>query len=119
MKLIRFGEPGNERPGLLWGNGERVDASGFGQDYGEAFFAGDGLARLRQWARQHAQHAPRVAESVRWAAPILRPSKIVCIGLNYRGHAKETGAAIPAEPILFFKASSAFVGPNDDLVLPR
>jgi 2,4-diketo-3-deoxy-L-fuconate hydrolase len=119
MKLIRFGEPGDERPGLLLGNGERVDAAGFGQDYGEAFFGGDGLARLRQWSREHAERAPRVADSVRWAAPIQRPSKIVCIGLNYRGHARETGAAIPGEPILFFKATSAFVGPNDDLVLPR
>jgi 2,4-didehydro-3-deoxy-L-rhamnonate hydrolase len=119
MKLIRFGEPKSERPGLLLDSGERVDAAGFGQDYGEAFFGGDGLARLRQWSREHAERAPRVADSVRWAAPIQRPSKIVCIGLNYRGHARETGAAIPGEPILFCKATSAFVGPNDDLVLPR
>lgn len=119
MKLIRFGEPGSERPGLLSADGARVDASSFGEDYGEAFFAGDGLQRLERWAAQHAGSAPRVAESVRWAAPTQRPSKIVCIGLNYRGHAKETGAPIPAEPIVFFKATSAFVGPNDDLVLPR
>jgi len=119
MKLIRFGEPGSERPGLLSSDGARVDASSFGEDYGEAFFAADGLQRLERWAAQHAGSAPRVAESVRWAAPIQRPSKIVCIGLNYRGHAKETGAPLPAEPILFFKATSAFVGPNDDLVLPR
>jgi len=119
MKLIRFGEPGSERPGLLSSDGARVDASSFGEDYGEAFFAADGLQRLERWAAQHAGSAPRVAENVRWAAPIQRPSKIVCIGLNYRGHAKETGAPLPAEPILFFKATSAFVGPNDDLVLPR
>ncbi|HEU4576723.1 MAG TPA: fumarylacetoacetate hydrolase family protein [Polyangiaceae bacterium] len=119
MKLIRLGEPDNERPGLLSADGARLDASGFGEDYGEAFFAGDGLQRLERWARQHAGSAPRVAEGVRWAAPIQRPSKIVCIGLNYRGHARETGAPLPAEPILFFKSTSAFVGPNDDLVLPR
>jgi 2-keto-4-pentenoate hydratase/2-oxohepta-3-ene-1,7-dioic acid hydratase in catechol pathway len=119
MKLIRFGVPGSERPGLLSADGARLDASSFGEDYGEAFFAADGIQRLERWARQHAGSAPRVAEHVRWAAPIQRPSKIVCIGLNYRGHARETGAAIPAEPILFFKATSAFVGPNDDLILPR
>jgi 2-keto-4-pentenoate hydratase/2-oxohepta-3-ene-1,7-dioic acid hydratase in catechol pathway len=119
MKLIRFGEPGSERPGLLTADGARVDAASFAEDYGEAFFAADGLKRLQRWADQHAGSAPRVPESVRWAAPIQRPSKIVCIGLNYRGHAKETGAPIPAEPILFFKSTSAFVGPHDDLVLPR
>jgi 2-keto-4-pentenoate hydratase/2-oxohepta-3-ene-1,7-dioic acid hydratase in catechol pathway len=119
MKLIRFGEPGSERPGLLLESGARIDASRFGEDYTEAFFAGDGLERLQRWAQAQAATAPRVADTVRWAAPIQRPSKIVCIGLNYRGHAKETGAPIPGEPIVFFKASSAFVGPNDDLVLPR
>jgi 2-keto-4-pentenoate hydratase/2-oxohepta-3-ene-1,7-dioic acid hydratase in catechol pathway len=119
MKLIRFGQPDSERPGLLLEDGSRVDASSFGQDYGEAFFAGDGLERLRRWSRERAATAPRVAEDVRWAAPIQRPSKIVCIGLNYRGHARETGAAIPGEPILFFKSTSAFVGPNDDLIIPR
>jgi len=119
MKLIRFGEPGSERPGLLMEDGARVDASGFGEDYGESFFGGDGLERLRRWSAAQGRSAPSVPASVRWAAPIQRPSKIVCIGLNYRGHAKETGAAIPSEPIIFFKSTSAFVGPNDDLVLPR
>jgi len=119
MKLIRFGEPNSERPGLLSEEGARIDASGFGEDYGEAFFSGDGLERLRRWTSKQASSAPRVAEGVRWAPPIQRPSKIVCIGLNYRGHAKETGVAIPAEPIIFFKATSAFVGPHDDLILPR
>jgi 2-keto-4-pentenoate hydratase/2-oxohepta-3-ene-1,7-dioic acid hydratase in catechol pathway len=119
MKLIRFGEAGAERPGLLGADGVRVDASGFGEDYGELFFGGDGLDRLRAWQARHASGAPRVPENVRWAAPICRPSKIVCIGLNYRDHAHETGAQIPQEPILFLKATSAFVGPNDDLIIPR
>jgi 2-keto-4-pentenoate hydratase/2-oxohepta-3-ene-1,7-dioic acid hydratase in catechol pathway len=119
MKLIRFGEPTHETPGLLGADGARIDASAFGQDYDEAFFAGDGLDRLAAWARTHAAGAPRVPAGVRWAPPITRPSKIVCIGLNYRDHARETGAAIPAEPIIFFKATSAFVGPYDDLVIPR
>ncbi len=119
MKLIRFGEPGHEKPGLLDGAGARLDASSFGQDYDEAFFADDGLDRLAEWASSHAAAAPRVPTAVRWAAPIVRPSKIVCVGLNYTDHARETGAAIPAEPILFFKATTAFVGPYDDLILPR
>jgi 2-keto-4-pentenoate hydratase/2-oxohepta-3-ene-1,7-dioic acid hydratase in catechol pathway len=119
MKLIRFGEAGSERPGLLLEDGARVDASGFGEDYGENFFGADGLERLGRWSLAQARSAPRVPEAVRWAPPIQRPSKIVCIGLNYRGHARETGAAIPSEPIIFFKATSAFVGPNDDLILPR
>lgn len=119
MKLIRFGEPGNETPGLLLSDGTRLDVSGFGEDYSEAFFGGDGLERLQAWVSRHAQSAPRVEASVRWAAPTPRPSKIICIGLNYRGHARETGAAIPAEPIVFLKSTSAFVGPNDDLIIPR
>lgn len=119
MKLIRFGAPGAEKPGLLLDDGTRLDASGFGEDYTESFFGGDGLERLAAWAASRGKTAPRVAGHVRWAAPTPRPSKIVCIGLNYRDHARETGAPIPAEPILFFKSTSAFVGPNDDLVIPR
>jgi 2,4-didehydro-3-deoxy-L-rhamnonate hydrolase len=120
MKLIRFGEPGQEKPGLYDPlTSTRLDASAFGQDYDEAFFSGDGLDRLGAWAAAHAAQAPHVDVGVRWAAPIARPSKIVCIGLNYRDHARETGAAIPAEPILFFKATSALVGPYDALTIPR
>ena len=119
MKLIRLGPADNEKPGLLLKDGTRIDASAFGEDYGEQFFGGDGLVRLERWAKEHAARAPRVADTVRWASPVARPSKIVCIGLNYHGHARETGAAIPTEPILFFKATSAIVGPYDDLVIPR
>jgi 2-keto-4-pentenoate hydratase/2-oxohepta-3-ene-1,7-dioic acid hydratase in catechol pathway len=119
MKLIRFGEIGTEKPGLLLGDEERIDVSELGEDFDERFFASGGLARLERWSQQHAAHAPRVAESTRWGAPVARPSKLICIGLNYRDHARETGAQIPAEPIIFFKATSAIVGPNDNLVIPR
>jgi 2-keto-4-pentenoate hydratase/2-oxohepta-3-ene-1,7-dioic acid hydratase in catechol pathway len=119
MKLIRHGDIGAEKPGILLPDGTRLDASAFGEDYGEAFFEADGLARLARWASENAAAAPQIPTSTRWAAPICRPSKIVCIGLNYRDHARETGAELPKEPILFFKATSALVGPNDDLVLPR
>jgi 2,4-didehydro-3-deoxy-L-rhamnonate hydrolase len=119
MKLIRFGAPGAEKPGLLLEDGTRIDASGFGQDYDEDFFSGTGLADLSHWAAARADRAPRVDPSVRLGPPVRRPSKIVCIGLNFRDHAAETGAEIPAEPVIFFKATTALVGPNDDLVMPR
>jgi 2,4-didehydro-3-deoxy-L-rhamnonate hydrolase len=119
MKLIRFGEPGRERPGLQMSDGSRVDASAFGGDYDEAFFGGDGLERLAAWAAHDAAHAPRVDPSTRLGPPIGRPSKIVCIGLNFRDHAAESGMDIPKEPVVFFKATTSMAGPNDDLIIPR
>ncbi|MBT1687348.1 fumarylacetoacetate hydrolase family protein [Dawidia soli] len=117
MKLLRFGEPGTEKPGVLVGN-DIVDVSSFGEDFGEKFFETDGIARLATWLQQHPD-LPKVKQPVRLGAPFQRPSKIICIGLNYSDHAKETGAALPKEPILFFKSTSALVGPNDTLVIPR
>jgi len=119
MKLIRFGEPGREKPGLQLEDGTRVDASAIGSDYDEAFFGGNGLARLREWSAANAARAPRVAPGTRLGPPVARPSKIVCIGLNYRDHAAETGGQIPKEPVIFFKATSSLVGPDDDMVTPR
>jgi 2-keto-4-pentenoate hydratase/2-oxohepta-3-ene-1,7-dioic acid hydratase in catechol pathway len=119
MKLFRFGDPGRERPGLLSARTGRVDVSAFGEDYGEAFFGSDGLARLAAWYAEHAAECPSVGADERIAAPILRPSKIVCVGLNYRDHALETGAPLPPEPMLFMKASTALCGAYDDLALPR
>lgn len=119
MKLIRFGPPGREKPGLLLDDGTRLDVSAFGRDYDEAFFGGSGLDDLRGWLRENASRAPRVDASVRLGPPVCRPSKIVCIGLNFRDHAAETGADIPTEPVIFFKASSALCGPDDPLVIPR
>jgi 2,4-didehydro-3-deoxy-L-rhamnonate hydrolase len=119
MKLIRFGEAGRERPGVQLESGERVDASGFVNDYDERFFSEDGLARLANWVNDSAAQAPRVPANARLGAPIARPNKIVCIGLNYRDHAAETGAQPPSEPVIFFKATTALVGPNDDVVIPK
>jgi 2,4-didehydro-3-deoxy-L-rhamnonate hydrolase len=119
MKLIRFGEPGSERPGLQLADGSRVDASGFGSDYDEAFFRGDGLERLAAWARHDASRAPRVGPATRLGPPLCRPSKIVCIGLNFRDHAAESGMDIPKEPVVFFKATTSIAGPNDNLIIPR
>lgn len=119
MKLIRFGEPGKERPGLIMEDATRLDVSSCVQDYDEAFFANDGLTRLKQWLKENSTSAPRVAASVRLGSPISRPSKIVCIGLNFRDHAKESKMEIPEEPVIFFKATTSLVGPNDDLIMPK
>jgi 2,4-didehydro-3-deoxy-L-rhamnonate hydrolase len=119
MKLIRFGAPGAERPGLLLDDGTRVDASAFGEDWGERFFGSDGLSRLALWSRNNLSKAPRVPATERLGSPVERPSKIICIGLNYADHARESGATVPGEPVIFFKATTALSGPDDDVVLPR
>lgn len=119
MKLIRFGPEGKERPGVLLNDGTRLDCSGFGEDYNENFFANDGLKRLSTWVESNKSTAPKVDNSVRLGSPICRPSKIVCVGLNFRDHARESNLEIPKEPVLFFKATSALVGPNDNVVIPK
>ena len=119
MKLIRFGPPGQERPGVQLEDGTRLDASGAVRDYDEAFFGGDGLDSVAAWLRHSAGTAPRVPAGTRLGPPLARPSKIVCIGLNYRDHAAESGAAVPKEPVIFFKSTTALVGPDDPVVIPR
>lgn len=118
MRLIRFGKPGAELPGIIDATGARRDASSFGEDWNEAFFERDGLARLAPWLAANGDQLALVGGTVRWASCIARPSKIICVGLNYRDHAAETGAAIPAEPILFAKATSSLCGPYDNLIIP-
>lgn len=121
MRLIQFGETSNERPGLLLADNRRVDVSAHFDRYDEAFFASGGLQKLAALMADEAAFAatPVVAGHARWAAPICRPSKIICVGLNYRDHAAETNSKLPAEPILFTKASSAFTGPYDGLTIPK
>lgn len=119
MKLIRFGAAGKEKPGVQLDSGKRIDVSAFGEDYTEAFFQTEGLNRLQSWLSTEQDNCPEVSAETRLGAPLVRPSKIVCIGLNYVSHAKETGMEVPKEPILFFKATSAIVGPNDDVIIPK
>lgn len=118
MKLIRFGEPNKELPGILQ-DSKRLDVSAYTREYDESFFADDGLRGLEKWLEKNVSSIPRVPHSVRLGPPISRPSKIVCIGLNFRDHAKESGMEIPKEPVLFFKSTTSLVGPNDDLVIPK
>ena len=119
MKLIRFGAINNEKPGVITTDGTRRDISAFGSDYDEAFFRGNGSQKLKDWLENNLNICPIIDKSIRLGAPLVRPSKIVCVGLNYAMHAKESGMDIPEEPILFFKASSAIVGPYDSIVIPK
>ena len=119
MKLIRFGKVESEKPGLQLDNGQKIDVSGFGSDYDEKFFGSEGLKRLKSWLSVHQDKCPPVSDDIRLGSPICRPSKIVCVGLNYAKHAQESGMEVPSEPVLFFKASSAIVGPFDEVILPK
>lgn len=118
MKLIRFGEFGKEKIGIQI-DGVNYDVSAFGGDYNEQFFAENGLAKLAEFVQKQKGNLPEVPAGVRLGAPFARPSKIVCIGLNYKDHAAETGAAIPSEPIIFMKSTTSLIGPNDQIVIPK
>lgn len=117
MKLIRFGEPGKEKPGVIIGE-KYYDVSTAFTDYNESFFDQNGLHKLKEFLSGNPS-LPDVNVNVRLGSPVARPSKIICIGLNYVDHAKETNAPIPEEPIIFFKSTTALSGPNDNLVIPK
>ena len=119
MKLIRSGRTGHEKPGVLLADHSRVDVSAFAGDFDEAFFGDDGLTQLRSWMSEHSDDAPRLDPAERLGPAIARPSKIVCIGLNFRDHAAESGLPLPTEPVIFFKSTTARAGPFDDVVIPR
>tara|TARA_B100001175_G_scaffold305162_1_gene301971 strand:+ start:4766 stop:5614 length:849 start_codon:yes stop_codon:yes gene_type:complete len=119
MKLIRFGNIENEKPGVLLDNGQKIDVSDFGSDYDEKFFGADGPKKLKEWLYHHQEECPKINDNLRLGPPICRPSKIVCVGLNYAKHAQESGMEVPSEPVLFFKASSAIIGPYDEVILPK
>lgn len=118
MKLIRHGEAGKEKPGVLIDD-IAYDTEALGGDYNEQFFADNGLARLEEFVKANRGRLIPVPAGRRLGSPVARPSKIVCVGLNYAKHAQETNAPIPAEPILFFKSTTSLVGPNDNIIIPR
>ncbi|RAJ35543.1 fumarylacetoacetate hydrolase family protein [Pedobacter cryoconitis] len=118
MKLIRWGEAGREKTGVII-NAIKYDTSAFGGDYNEAFFENNGLARLAEFVKANAGKLIEIPGSERLGSPIARPSKIICIGLNYADHAKETNAALPVEPIIFMKSTTALAGPNDAIITPK
>jgi 2-keto-4-pentenoate hydratase/2-oxohepta-3-ene-1,7-dioic acid hydratase in catechol pathway len=119
MKLIRVGPVGRETPGLLLADGTRLDTSSLTQDYTPEFLAEGGINQLASWLKQHQVDGPRLDAQARLGPPIAGPGKIVCIGLNYRAHARESGMDEPEEPVVFFKSTTAICGPNDDVVIPR
>ncbi len=116
MKLIRFGKEGKEKPGIHL-EGKNYDLSAFIKDYDESFFEQNGLQKLASIVNE--EKLPLIEDGQRIGSPIARPSKILCIGLNYAKHAKETGAAIPTEPILFMKSTSSLTGPFDNIIIPK
>ena len=119
MRLVRFGPPGQEKPGVLLRDGTRRDCSRLVRDYDRDFWNTGGLDELRRAVSETGAGLPKVPDSERWAAPVPRPGKVVCIGLNYSDHAKESGAEVPSEPLIFMKAANTVVGPYDDLLIPR
>lgn len=118
MKLIRFGNIGNEKPGVHI-NGKNYKINNWVTDYDENFFGNNGLQKLNDEIENGSSALEEIPEGTRLGCPVARPSKIVCIGLNYAKHAKETNAALPSEPIIFFKSTTSIVGPNDAIVIPK
>lgn len=118
MKLIRFGNAGKERPGVHI-DGKNYDVSDFIKDYDESFFANDGIKHLEWTLNEHREMLREVPEGTRLGCPVARPSKVLCIGLNYAKHARETNAPIPKEPILFMKSTTSIVGPDDAIMIPK
>ena len=118
MKLIRFGNPGEEKPGLMLDDGRMKDCSAWYSDWNGAFFESGGIAALSGRTSKF-NSLPDVPAGVRVGAPVARPWKVICVGLNYSDHAAESGMPVPAEPILFSKTSNTVVGPHDDVKIPR
>ncbi len=119
MRLVRFDLPGAEKPGVMNAAGDRLDLSAHFADWNREFFRSNGLAKLAEVLAAKESYLPRVSSSLRWAAPVARPGKVVCIGLNYADHARESGADIPKEPIVFLKGTNTVVGPYDEVEIPR
>jgi 2-keto-4-pentenoate hydratase/2-oxohepta-3-ene-1,7-dioic acid hydratase in catechol pathway len=116
MRLVRYGDSGKEKPGILDAQGAIRDLSGVVADIDGSTLAPDSLAKLRALK---VDSLPKVSGSPRLGPPLAAPSKLVAIGLNYSDHAKEANQAIPSEPIIFMKATSAICGPSDAVVLPK
>ena len=116
MKLVRYGEAGKEKPGILDAQGAIRDLSGVVKDIDAATVSPEGIAKLRS---VNVDSLPKVGVNPRLGSPIANVPKLICIGLNYADHAKESNLPIPAEPVVFMKAISAITGPNDDVKLPR
>lgn len=118
MKLIRYGQPGQERTGVQI-DGVNYDTSSFGSDYNEQFFESGGLLKLQEYLENNKGKLNPIKQEERLSSPVARPSKIVCIGLNYADHAKESNAPVPSEPVIFMKSTTALSGPFDNIIIPK
>ena len=118
MKLFRFGEVGNEKPGVIIDD-VLYDVSQFVEDYNEYFFETDGIEKLSQLLIEVQDELHEIPTNSRIGSCVARPTKIICIGLNFADHAEESGAEIPKEPIIFFKSTTALSGPNDMVIIPK
>lgn len=120
MKLLRFGKAGNEKPGIETKNGKKLDCSAFGSDWNESFLGNqDALERLQNWLDANVSSCPEISANERLGAPVHKPSKIICVGLNYSLHAKESGLDVPKQPVIFMKATTSLSGPFDPIVIPK
>ena len=119
MKLIRFGPKGKELPGIKIDDSTFIDVSAFINDYNESFFENNDLEKLKKWLSTNIDSCPIVSGEFRLGPPLVRPSKIICVGLNYSKHASESGMNVPKEPELFFKSTTSIIGPYDDVIIPK
>ena len=119
MKLIRFGPKGKELPGIKIDDSTSIDVSSFINDYDESFFENNDLEKLKKWLSTNIDSCPKISNKTRLGPPLVRPSKIICVGLNYSKHANESGMAVPKEPVLFFKSTTSIIGPYDDVIIPK
>ena len=119
MQLIRFGPKGKELPGIKIDDSTYIDVSAFINDYNESFFENNDLKKLKKWLSINIDSCPKISNKTRLGPPLVRPSKIICVGLNYSKHANESGMAVPKEPVLFFKSTTSIIGPFDDVIIPK
>lgn len=118
MKLARLRKGNTVIPAVIVDK-KKFDISDFGEDFNPQFFAGDGISKLSKWWEGHRGSCPEIKEELAYSKPVSFPSKIICIGLNYADHARETNAKIPEEPIIFFKSTTSLSGPDDPVVIPK
>lgn len=117
MKLVRFGAANNEKPGVLVDSGKILDVSQIIPDFDEKFFGAEGISDLKTEIAKG--NLPMAPDGQRLGPPIARPSKIICVGLNYLKHARESNMAVPTEPIIFFKSTTSMIGPDDEIIIPK
>lgn len=118
MKLIRAIDAGKIKTGIVIDD-KFYDTSAFGEDYNELFFESGKLNSLQKFITENKENLPLLSQNIKLLSPVARPSKIICIGLNYIDHAKETNATPPREPVIFLKSTTAMIGPDDDIIMPK